>query len=79
MFKINVEGAVFADQKVAGVGAQIWDEEGNVIGALSKKISAPLKAVEIEVKAVEVGLQFAKDLSIQDFIIEGDSLLGSML
>ena len=24
---------------------------------------------------MEVGLQFAKDLSIQDFIIEGDSLL----
>ena len=57
------------------MGALIRDEEGNVIGALSKKISAPLKAVEIEAKAVEVGLQFAKDLSIQDFILEGDSLL----
>ena len=40
MFKINIDGAVFADQKVAGVGALIRDEEGNVIGALSKKISA---------------------------------------
>ena len=75
MFKINIDRAVFADQKVAGVGVLIQDEEGNVIDALSKKISAPLKAVEIEAKAVEVGLQFAKDLSIQDFIIEGDSLL----
>ena len=45
------------------MGALIRDEEGNVIGALSKKISAPLKAVEIEVKAMEVRLQFDKDLS----------------
>ena len=63
MFKINIDGAVFADQKVAVVGALIRDEEGNVIGALSKKISAPLKAVEIEAKAMEVRLQFDKDLS----------------
>ena len=59
VFKLNVDGAVFADQRAASVGALIRDEEGNVIGALSKKISAPLKAVEIEAKAVEVGLQFA--------------------
>ena len=57
----------------------VWVEkiphEGNTIGALSKKIWAPLKAVEIEAKAVEIGLQFAKDPLIQDFILEGDSLL----
>ena len=57
------------------VGVLIRDEEGNIIGALSKKIWVPLKAIEIEAKAVEVGLQFAKDLSIRDFILEGDSLL----
>ena len=56
------------------VGVLIRDEEGNIIGALSKKIWVPLKAIEIEAKAVEVGLQFAKDLSIRDFILEGDSL-----
>ena len=75
MFKLNVDRAVFADQRAAGVDALIRDEEGNVIGALSKKISTPLKAVEIEAKAVEVGFQFAKDLSVQEFILEGDSLL----
>ena len=74
-FKINIDGAVFADQKATSVGVLIRDEEGNIIGALSKKIWAPLKAIEIEAKAVEVGLQFAKDLSIRDFILEGDSLL----
>ena len=34
---------------------------------------APLGAIEAEAKAVEVGLQFAKDLSIQDFTLEIDS------
>lgn len=57
------------------MGVLIRNEEGNIIGALSKKIWAPLKVVEIEAKTVEVGLQFAKELSIQDFILEGDSLL----
>ena len=28
-----------------------------------------------DVKAVEVGVQFVRDISIQDFIIEGDSLV----
>lgn len=74
-FKVNIDGAVFACQNATGVGVLIRDEEGNIIGAFSKKFWALLKVVEIEAEAVEVGLQFAKDLSIQDFILEGDSLL----
>ena len=30
--------------------------------------------IEVEAKAVEMGLQFAKDMSIQDFMLESDSL-----
>ena len=55
----------------------VRDADGRTIGALSKKIRAPLKAVEVEAKAVETGLQFAKDLLIHDFILESDSLLVS--
>ena len=51
------------------------DSNGSVIGACSKKIRFPLGAVEVEAKAVEFGLHFAKDLLIQDFILEGDSLV----
>ena len=74
-FKINIDGAVFASQKAAGVGVLVRDADGRTIGALSKKIWAPLKAVEVEAKAVETRLQFAKDLLIHDFILESDSLL----
>lgn len=34
---------------------------------------APLGAIDSKAKAFEVGLQFAKDMLIQDFILEGDS------
>lgn len=57
-----------------GIGFLIRDSEGKVVGTCSKKIQAPLRAVEVETKAVEFGLQFAKDMMIQDFILEGDSL-----
>ena len=54
-YKINVDGAVFALQKMAGVGVLIQDAKGRLIGA-SKKIIASLGAIEAESKAFEVGL-----------------------
>lgn len=73
-YKIKVDGAIFASQKAMGIGLLIRDSEGKVVGACSKKIQAPLGAVEVKAKAVEFGLQFVKDMMIQDFILEGDSL-----
>ena len=72
-YKINVDGAVFRDQKAAGVGVIVWDAEGTLIRACSKRIMAPLGAIEVEAKALEFGLQFAKDLSIHEFTLESDS------
>ena len=68
---------MFASQKTIGVGVLVRDAAVKTIDALSKKIWAPLKAVEVEAKAVETGLQFAKVLLIHDFIIESDSLLAT--
>ncbi|XP_075636690.1 uncharacterized protein LOC142608919 [Castanea sativa] len=73
-YKINVDGAVFKEQKLAGVGILIRDATGQLIGACSKKIEAPLGAIEADAKAVELGLQFAKDMSIQDYTLESDSV-----
>ena len=64
-----------AEYQAAFVGVLVRDAASKTIGALSKKIWAPLKAVEVEAKAVETGLQFTKDLLIHDFILESDSLL----
>lgn len=72
VFKVNVNGAVFTRQKAMGVGVIIRDDKGRIEAAMSKKINASLGAVEAEVMAYETSLVFAKDISIQDFIIEGD-------
>ena len=56
------------------MGVVIRDHVGNFIASLSKKFWCPLGAIEVEAKAFESGLEFAKDMGIQDFVLEGDSL-----
>ena len=43
------------------------------MGALSKRLQLPLGPLEIETKAMEEGIQLAKDLSFKEIIIEGDA------
>ena len=74
-YKVNVDGAVFESQKEVSVGVVIRDHEGNFISGLSKKLQFPLGAVEIEAKAFETRMIFAGDIGIQDFVLEGDSLI----
>ena len=42
---------------------------GNFIASLSKKFWCPLGAIEVEAKAFESGLEFVKDMGIQDFFL----------
>lgn len=55
-YKIKVDGVVCASQKAAGLGVLVRDAEAKVVGACSKKIMAPLCAVETKAKAFEYGL-----------------------
>lgn len=48
----------------AKIGVVIRDDEGRVEAALSKRIEAPLRALEVEAKAFEAGILFAKDIGI---------------
>ena len=52
----------------------IRDKNGVVIAALSKLVNAPLEATEIEAKAMESGVIFARDVEIREAMFEGDSL-----
>ena len=74
-YKMNLDGAVFKAQKFVGIGVLIRDEQGRVVAALSQKLNAPLGALEVEAKAVEVAILFARDVGISDFIMVGDSLI----
>ena len=66
LYKLNVEGAIFKDKKEAGVGVVIRDHVGKFITGHSKKFRCPpgLGAIEVEAKAFESTLEFAKYRSI---------------
>lgn len=64
VYKINVDGVVFSSQKQARIGVIIRDSQGNFIAGLSKKLNAPLGAIEAEAKAFEEGIVFAGEVGI---------------
>ena len=45
-----------------------------MVVALSKKWKCPLGAVEAEAKALEAGVNFARDMGVRDIEFETDSL-----
>ena len=69
-----MDGAVFKDRNESGVGVIIRDVNGLVVAAMCKKFHVPLGPLEVEVKAFESSLPFAKDVGLQEFIFEGDSI-----
>ena len=74
-FKVNMDGALFSKSKQSGIGAIVRDREGNVITTLDRKLDLPLGALEVVAKALETGVQFAKDVGLRNVAFEGDSLL----
>ena len=74
MYKVKVEGAFFKARRESEVGVIIRDANGLVMAALSKKFYATFGPLEVEAKAFESGLQFAKEVVLQEFILKGDSL-----
>ena len=75
--KFNVDGAIFTELRSVGIRIIARDWNGRFVAAMCKQIHAPLGPLEAESKAVEGGLQFAKQLGVSDLIIEGDSLIVS--
>ncbi|KAL0006362.1 hypothetical protein SO802_013923 [Lithocarpus litseifolius] len=74
VYKANVDGAVFKNLSCVGIGVLIRDYEGQVVAALSQRFFAPLGPFEVEAKAMEAAVIFARDVGIQNIIFEGDSL-----
>ena len=50
VFKVSVDGAVFAQQRKSGVGVVIRNCEGLLMGALSMKLNQQLGSLEIRSK-----------------------------
>ena len=54
-YKVNVDGAVFTRLKSSGIGVVIRNEDGLIMGAMSKNLPLLLEALEVEAKALEGG------------------------
>ena len=66
---------MFNEDGSAGVGLILRDWEGKVIMAVSKRESAVVEPLEIELVAILRGLQFCIPLGLQALTIETDSLI----
>ena len=53
----------------------VRDEKGNVIAAMSRKLDFPLGVLETKAKALEIGVNFAKEVGLRDVVFKGDSQL----
>ena len=72
-YKFNVDGVLFREPSSCGIEVVIRNDQGQIMGAMSKKLNLPLGAVEVEVKAFEEGLLLAGELGLKQVILEGDA------
>ncbi|XP_030958883.1 uncharacterized protein LOC115980811 [Quercus lobata] len=74
-YKVNTDAAVFSNTKEVGIGVVVRDHKGEVIAALSKRLSLPLGPLEAEAKAMDDAVSFARDIGLQDVIFETNSTI----
>ena len=65
---------MFEELNCASLGVVYRDHSGQVIAALSQKIGLPRMVEMAEALAVRKAMEFARDLSLFDVILEGDCL-----
>ncbi|XP_075633674.1 uncharacterized protein LOC142606165 [Castanea sativa] len=57
-YKVNTDGAVFSKHKWIGIGVIVRDDQGRVVVTMSKILRAPLGALEVKAKALQVAAVF---------------------
>ena len=71
-FKINYDGASFAEDNKSGIGVIIRDNCGMVITAFTQLLQA-YQVEDVEVMAAIRALEFETKVGVGSVIVEGDS------
>lgn len=71
-FKLNVDGALFSDFRMVGIGAIIRSSHGEVLFATSIKEQDVQDSEIIETLAILHGLQLSMHLGVTHIIVEID-------
>nr|POF04761.1 putative ribonuclease h protein [Quercus suber] len=72
LLKVNFDGALFAEENIAGLGIIIRNESGLVMAALTQQIPLPASVKMVEVLVARRALWFAKELGFHSLIVKGD-------
>ena len=73
-YKVNFDGAVFADLKKVGIRVVIKNERGEFLGTMCGLLEYGSNAVEAKVLAAFRAIEFAADVCPFNMIFEGDCL-----
>ncbi|XP_050246834.1 uncharacterized protein LOC126694538 [Quercus robur] len=71
--KVNFNGALFSQDRLAGIDVIIRNDQGLVMAALSQQIPSPASMEMVEVVAARRTLMFAVELGFNKVEVEGDS------
>ena len=74
-YKVNYDGACFAETQVARIGVVVRNDLGQVMASLAEKIPMPLTVEALEAMAARRAMTFTEELGLRRAIFEGDSEL----
>ena len=72
LFKVYFDGALFCQEKRAGIGMVIRNKAGSDIAFLSQQICLPSTVLEVETLAARRAFEFAIEIGVNKVILEGD-------
>ena len=68
MLKVNFDGAIFDDLRVASIGVIVRSEHGEVVAALAEHIPIPDSVFTLETLAARHAVLFARDFGLHHVV-----------
>ena len=72
-YKVNYDGADFAEQGRAGIGVIIRNSDGDVMASMSQQVQLPTTVTQVEAMAARKAAEFALEIGFNKVVLEGDS------